>query len=93
MIQLNGTSATELRDRLIEERSNGNITPKQITERMVSGEIPEFLRIQILQMVKYRIYDRCTNPIEQAMEAAVHQQIVKELMDEEKNKTYGNTKY
>ena len=60
MIQLNGTSATKMRDKLISERSDGNITPKEIESKLGKIEIPQWVREQIIEMVNYRVYDRCT---------------------------------
>jgi hypothetical protein len=92
MIQLNGTNATEMRDILKQNRSDKLINPREITERMVKATIPQWLRSQILEMVQYREYDRCTCPIEQAMAQAVYNLIVKELMDAQKEEQMKNYK-
>lgn len=79
-----GTAACDMRDELSKARYDGKINLQEITDKMSKIEIPKWLQSQILQMVKYRIHDRCTCPIEQAMEAAVHYKIIEELMISER---------
>ena len=85
MIQLNGTPATEMRDTLRTKWLNKEITLPQIEDRLSKMDVPEWLNGQILEMVQYRMCDRCTCPVEQAMAGSVYYKIVDKLMKEEKN--------
>lgn len=84
MIQMIGTAACEMRDRLIIARREKKITLAKITDKLSKIELPKWLQSQILQMVEYRKYDRITCPIEQAMEAAVHYHILNDIIDKQK---------
>jgi len=84
-LQLEGTAACTMRDKLISAKFKGEITCKEITERLYNIEIPEWLEAQILQMVQYRWTERITCPIELAMEKAVHRKIVDRIIKEERN--------
>jgi len=81
MIQLTGTTACLIRDKLIEARNNKKITPTQITDRLSKRKMEEWLKGQIIEMVEYRQYDRITCPIEQAMHDAVCYHIVCEIQE------------
>lgn len=80
MIQLTGTAACILRDELSKAWFSNQIELSEITNRLGRMVIPEFLKSQIIQMCEYRKYDRITDPIEQAMEKAIHFQIVRDII-------------
>lgn len=82
---LTDTTACNMRDELLKARRDKKITLDQITKRLSKMEIPLWLQSQILQMRKYREYDRITCPVELAMEAAVNLHILNEIMDAEKD--------
>ncbi len=82
-MQQTGTAACNMRDELWKAYSGKRITLSQITKRMQNREIPDWLQSQIIQMVRYREGERTTDPVEQAMAAAVYYHIVKRLKDED----------
>ena len=84
MIQLNDTSACLLRDELKSVKFDKKITLKQIEDRLTKTEIPNWLEGEIIEMVEYRKFDRCTSPVEQAMYQAVCNKIVDNLMKSQK---------
>lgn len=83
-LQLEGTTACALRDKLKEAFYQKKITLKEITDKLCKIVLPEWLQAEILQMVSHNQYKRCTCPIEQCMEKAVHYFILKQILDEEK---------
>lgn len=84
MIFLTDTSACLMRDELYKAISAKTITKKEITERLYKADIPDWLQAEILQMANYRKYDRITDPVEQAMEAAIHRKIIHQLVNKSK---------
>lgn len=78
-MQQHGTQACVIRDRLLEERRNKNINLDQITNRLYNIQPPEWLRHQIMDMVRHNQYKRITCPVELAMEKAVNMMIIDEI--------------
>jgi hypothetical protein len=76
---LEGTAACKLRDALLIAKREKRVTCKQITDHLSKRKLPKWLQSQILQMAAHRQYERITCPVEQAMEAAVHVHIIKEI--------------
>ena len=79
MLQLTNTSACLIRDKLRNNWLNNKIKLSEITERLSDLDIPNWLQGEIIQMCEYRMYDRITCPVEQAMLKAVCYKIVKEI--------------
>ncbi len=80
MIQLTNTAACVMRDELKKARYSGKISLKEITNRLIKTEIPDWLQSEIIQMRSFRKYERLTCPVELAMEAAVNYKILKDLL-------------
>lgn len=81
---LQNTSACLMRDELQKARLEKRINLKQITDKLCKLDMPLWLQSEILQMVHYNQYKRYTDPIEQAMEAAVNYKIILQLKNQTK---------
>jgi hypothetical protein len=72
-------SACMMRDELKKAWYERKITLADITTKLSKIDLPTWLQSEILHMVNHLKYDRCTCPVEQAMESAVHHHILNEI--------------